>query len=281
MGSLDILTQAAIGIAVAVSSGPTDSPGSAASAGRDDTVARAASRRVFFGHQSVGTNVLDGVSRLARDASVAVVIADPGQSLPPGRGGFEQVLVADNGDPLRKLASFEEALASASLGLDVALVKFCYVDFTAGTNVQAIFEAYRKTLDRLARRHPGVTFVHVTVPLTTIQTGPKAWVKRLLGRAPGGVTENARRTEFNELLRRTYLDREPVFDLARVESTLPDGTAANEMLDGKPVPYLVPAYSDDGGHLNAEGKARAARALLSVLASLPPRTGDRAPVLSP
>jgi lysophospholipase L1-like esterase len=43
---------------------------------------------------------------------------------------------------------------------------------------------------------------------------------------------------------------------------------------GRTVPSLVPAYSEDGGHLNVEGQGRAARALLEVLADLPERPGS-------
>lgn len=58
-----------------------------------------------------------------------------------------------------------------------------------------------------------------------VQTGWKALVKRLLGRAPYGTVENVRREEYSRLLRQAYAGREPVFDLARVESTAPDGRA--------------------------------------------------------
>ena len=41
---------------------------------------------------------------------------------------------------------------------------------------------------------------------------------------------------------------------------------------GARVPVLVPAYSDDGGHLNRVGRLRAARQLVSVIASAPAGT---------
>jgi len=47
------------------------------------------------------------------------------------------------------------------------------------------------------REVPAVTFVHVTVPLTIVQTGAKAWLKRRLGKAPWGEQENVVRHRFN------------------------------------------------------------------------------------
>jgi hypothetical protein len=123
----------------------------------------------------------------------------------------------------------------------------------------------------LRAKHPATTFVHVTLPLTEEQGGAKALAKRLLGRAPGGTIENVRREEYNTLLRRAYAGREPLFDLARIESTAPDGSAVKVRWNGREAPALAAVYTDDGGHLNAAGRLRAARELVSVLAAIPVR----------
>jgi len=60
------------------------------------------------------------------------------------------------------------------------------------------------------------------------------------------------RGEFNRLLRERYAE-DPIFDLAAVTSTYPDGRRETFTLDGKTYESLVPAYTDDGGHLNAVG----------------------------
>jgi hypothetical protein len=153
--------------------------------------------------------------------------------------------------------------------VEVALVKFCYVDFSADTDAKALFARYRASIDVLRSRHPGTTFVHVTAPLTEVQGGAKGLLKRLLGRAPYGTVENVRREEYNALLRETYGGREPIFDLARIESVAPDGTAVTTQWKGRVVPAMAPVFTEDGGHLNAAGKLRAARELVSVLAALP------------
>jgi hypothetical protein len=227
-------------------------------------------RSVFFGHQSVGRNLLDGVKVLAERSGVPVRIVETASiaGVPPGT--FAHGAMPENGNPLLKLQSFEKALAaSAADGVDIALVKFCYVDIEAGTDVPALFAAYQSTLASLKARYPRTTFVHVTSPLTTVQGGIKAFVKRLLGRPPAGVAENARREEFNALLRQATRGKEPLFDLALAESTRPDGRPETFEWNGRPVPALVPAYTSDGGHLDGEGRLRAARLLISVLASAP------------
>ncbi len=178
------------------------------------------------------------------------------------------VRVPENGDPLRKLRSFEEAMAAQGAGADIALLKFCYADIKAETDARALFDGYRASMARLAARHRGTVFVHVSVPLTTVQRGPKALVKRLLGRHPYGTVENVRREEYNALLRAAYLGREPFFDLARVESTAPGGAPVTVDWGGRPAPALAREYTDDGGHLNAAGRLRAARELLEVLGGI-------------
>ena len=239
---------------------------------------RIAQRRIFFGHQSVGVNLLDGIKQLATSVGVPIrVIEVPTASGVP-QATIGHTFVARNRDPLQKLQSFEHAFGQQPTGLDIALMKFCYVDITADTDAKALFARYRATIDDLRAKNPGTTFVHVTAPLTNVQSGLKESLKKLIGRAPYGTIENIRREEYNALLRHAYQGREPVFDLARAESIAPDGTAATVEWQGSIAPVMAPAYTDDGGHLNAAGKLRAARELISVLAAIPGRMVSGGPV---
>jgi hypothetical protein len=226
--------------------------GAAADLSLRSELERIARLRVFFAHQSVGANLLDGLQTLSEREGLPVQL--------------HHMLVPENGDPLKKLRSFEQAM-EARAGLDVALLKFCYVDIKADTDARALFAQYRATMERLRAMHPGTTFVHVTLPLTDVQGGIKALAKRALGRHPYGTIENLRREEYNALLRAEYRGREPIFDLARVESTAPDGSAVRMTWRGSAAPAMAPEYTDDGGHLNGAGKLRAARELVSVLAA--------------
>jgi len=228
-------------------------------------LAQVAGKRIYFAHQSVGGNLLDGVAMLSREADVPLRIVETPSAAGLAPGTWGHFFVPENGDPLRKLANFKKALGSGSAA-DIALVKFCYVDIDAATDAATLFTRYQETIAQLRARNPQTTFVHVTLPLTTAQTGWKALAKRLLGRAPYGTIENVRREQYNALMRRAYAGREPLFDLARVESTAPDGSAVTVAWDGAVAPAMASVYTDDGGHLNETGRLVAARALLAVLA---------------
>ena len=69
------------------------------------------------------------------------------------------------------------------------------------------------------------------------------------------------------MIRQTYVGKDTVFDLARAESRNPDGSAYTVEWKNQSVPAMVPAYSDDGGHLNATGQRQAAREFIAVLAN--------------
>jgi hypothetical protein len=237
----------------------------AADPGLHADLERLARERIYFAHQSVGANLLQGVAELAAAAGVPVRIvrADRADDVPPA--AFGHTFVPENGQPFEKLRNFRAALGSAPI--DVALLKFCYVDIERDTDVKALFSAYRQTIEELRRSHPGTVFVHVTLPLTSEPAGWKALAKRLLGRSPAGMAENLRREEYNRMVREAYAGREPLFDLARVESTAPDGTPVRERWRGVAAPALAGQYTDDGGHLNADGRRRAARKLIAVLAA--------------
>lgn len=230
--------------------------------GLADDVQKLASRRVFFGHQSVGANIVDGVN----DVTSGKLPVHEGRTPAPG---LVHTLVGQNESPLSKLADFEAALGTLGGQADIALFKFCYVDFAANTDVEQLFADYLALHQRLRAKYPSITFVHVTVPLTVVPQGPMAWLKKTVSRKePWGTRENEVRHRFNTLLRER-LAGQPLFDLAALEATRPDGTAATWQRDGRTLPMLVAEYSGDGQHLNSVGRRRVAEALLTFLARLP------------
>lgn len=216
--------------------------------------------RVVFAHQSVGQNILDGIQALAKQGGIAVPIEK--SRGPITHAGITHFFVGENGDPVSKLKDFSMAMSSgAAHGADIALVKFCYLDFTSHSDALGAGQQYIATLDRLSQQFPKVTFVAVTAPLTVAQSGPKAWIKRLLGRTPSGYADNARRLEFNNLLRARYEKGGRLFDLARIEAT---GAERIEH-EGKPIEVLNPAYTYDDGHLNAQAEQMVAAQLIEFL----------------
>ncbi|AGC44531.1 hypothetical protein MYSTI_03218 [Myxococcus stipitatus DSM 14675] len=244
----------------------------AATPGSSAPLEKLSSRRIFFGHQSVGGNLLEGVQRLPASsqgpAPRIIEVKSPTESVAPGT--LAHAMVGQNEKPESKIADFERMMDSGlAKTTDVAFFKFCYIDFNGATDSRALFEKYRASMEGLKARHPNTTFVHVTAPLTTVQRGAKAWLKELLGRPVWGIAENVQRETFNELMRKTYGGKEPLFDLARLESTAPDGSRETYELNGQAWPAMVPGYSDDGGHLNATGQERLAQELMNFLANLP------------
>lgn len=242
------------------------------SAGLEDELLVLAGSRIFFGHQSVGMNLLAGIREISAAQANPLRISEVGADLPPGVLGH--AFLAENGNPGLKLRSFERAL-DAGIGAvaDVAFIKLCYADFAADTDPTAVFSKYRTTLNGLRRRYPTVVFAHITVPLTTVRrrASAGATVKAILGQVPRKVLENSRREEFNDLLRRAYADSSLVFDLAVLESTTPDGSRELHRGDGRLIPALCAGYTDDGGHLNAAASAQIGRALVAFLATVVPR----------
>jgi hypothetical protein len=229
-------------------------------------IANVASRRIYFGHQSVGGNILDGVKAVAGGA-LSIVESREAEAL--AKPAIAHVLVGKNEAPLTKLVDFEQAMERIGDGAEIALLKFCYVDFDPSTDVPGLFSKYRDLLTRLRARYPKTIFVHVTTPLTTTQTGIKAWLKHLMGRPAGGEIENAQRERFNSLLRSNYAT-EPIFDLARIEATRSDGSMQSFTLEGTVVPSLAPEHTGDGGHLNAAAQRLVGSSLIQFLAALPP-----------
>jgi hypothetical protein len=224
-----------------------------------------AQRRILFGHQSVGANVLDGVARLAHEqpaAGLRIAAADA----PLDGPALAHLLIGQNERPLSKIAHFDWLMASrAGEWAEIAFFKFCYADINAATDVPGLFESYRRAHEARKARHPRTIFVHLTVPLTSVQRGAKGWLKKMTGSAAWGERENVKRSEYNELLRRSYSGIEPIFDLARLESA---GEGASFVRDGRRYESLASGYSSDGGHLNPTGQVAIAAQLVDFLAAL-------------
>jgi hypothetical protein len=237
----------------------------------DSAKAALAGQRIFFGHQSVGANIMQGVSELVgANQGLKLQVVGPGEAWPASGGFFAHGKVGSNGAPSSKTDDFAKQMAEG-LGsrVGVAFHKYCYIDFPEGTDPGKIFGHYRDTMARLRAKYPAVIFVHVTVPVTVVQTGPKAVVKRMLGRAPGGYADNIRREQFNALMRREYAGPEPLFDLAAIESADAEGTQQQFEFKGQTGLALFPPYASDGRHLGDLGRRRVAEELLVLLASIP------------
>jgi hypothetical protein len=233
-----------------------------------DTRARLSSVRLLFGHQSVGRNVLSGIRELARSGpTVGLGIAplDTSAPVPPGVSHFE---VGTNGDPDSKGAAFARALSEQAADSVLAGYELCYLDFTTTSDADAIFANYQRVMEGVRARHPTVRLVHFTVPLTVEEPWAKGIVKRLLGRSTT-QSLNAKRADFNGRMRAAYDGREPLFDLARAESTLEDGRRIATVLHGREVESLAPEFAADEGHLNERGRRIVASRFLAFLATLP------------
>ena len=142
------------------------------------------------------------------------------------------------------------------------------MDIRADTDAQKVFADYENTMSHLKKTYPKTTFIHVTVPLTSLQSGIKAFVKKVIGRPLSGVDDNIKRNQFNDLLRKEHDGKEPVFDLAKIESTFRDRGRSSFTKDGKTYFSMVSDYTYDSGHLNELGRKIAAEQLLVLLARL-------------
>lgn len=231
-------------------------------------------KKIYFGHQSVGYNIVDGLKDIMKENPAIklniVHAADPDAFKMPV---FAHSFVGQNTKPDSKVDDFAR-LMEQGIGnkADIAFLKFCYVDVDEKTDVQKVFDYYKNRLAQLKGKYPNTTFVHFTMPLVSKQAGPKIWlknlIKKIIGRPISNISINIKRNQFNDMLKKEYEGKEPVFDLARIESTLSDGTRLSLTKDGATFYSMLPEYTYDGGHLNEKGRKIAAQELLLFLANL-------------
>ena len=155
--------------------------------------------------------------------------------------------------------------------LDYAMFKFCYIDINRNTDVSALFEYYRKTINDVKKKYPDLKICHITAPIrhspSDFITQLKELVGRVIGKQNNSKLDNAKRGDYNRLLLTHYSD-EPIFDLAKAEATYPDGRENTFKMNGKVYYSLITEYTYDGGHMNESGRKKIATDFTLFLSSL-------------
>jgi len=224
-------------------------------------------KKFFFGHQSVGDNIVEGlydIKNSESDLQLNIIeTSNPKKFTGPA---FYHGRVGINSEPASKNTDFIKLMKNGGgRKLDIAFFKYCYVDIKSATDVETVFSRYKVDMQLLKEQFPKVRFIHVTVPLTIVQRGFRVLIKKAINRKIGGYDDNIRRNEYNDLLRAEYSKREPIFDIAFIESTYQDGSKSSFSHHGKRYFSLVPDYSKDGRHLNNYGRSVVAGKLIEFL----------------
>jgi len=228
-----------------------------------------ANTKIFFGHQSVGGNILDGVADvLAEHPRIPLRVVEAERPVDVAGAALVHARLGTNGDPAGKAGEFASRM-TGGLGEagGIAMFKLCYVDFDHRTDVDAVFQAYQANVEQVRASQPDTRIVHITTPVTIRREPFKDFLRKVLGK-PTYADVDRLRARYNELLRSAYDGKDPIFDLARIEATRPDGSLEAVRQGGDTVLNLVPAYTDDGSHLNQDGRRRVAEQLLVFLAGV-------------
>ena len=228
-------------------------------------------KKIYFGHKSVGNNIMAGVNDLLNEnTKIKLNIVETDNASDFNTGIFAHSKAGENSNPDSKIDAFLKIMENG-IGnqADIAFFKFCFVDIKSGTNVKRLFNYYKDTMQTLKKKYPDTTFVHVTVPLTELKTNLKTWIRILIRKKEMWEYDNIiAQNRYNDLIRKEYTGKEPIFDLAEIESTHFNGKRSSFTRGGKIYYSLVPDFTNDGGHLNEKGRKLVAEQLLILLAQL-------------
>jgi hypothetical protein len=211
-----------------------------------------AQHRYFFGHQSVGTNLLQGFEALGQADEryrVTLQYAYQGLSDLKGPGLFDKG-VGTNFQPYEKISGFDDQVrGELKVGdnVDIAFFKLCYVDISETTDVQALAQAYATEMNALQAAFPHTTFLWTTAPLTSASDAA-----------------NVRRNQYAQAIRAlASSSSRPLFDLAALEAVSADGSRCQFQSGGSTHDRLCPEWAAAAGdaHLNLTASQRFAKVL--------------------
>ena len=118
-------------------------------------------RRIFFGHASVGYNIMDGVEKIRtrNERFAAITIRELKNRVEIDAEGIYHSVNGENGFPKSKIDGFRNILREGGVGskLDIAFFKLCYVDFDKTSDIGEIFAYYSKNMDEIRKAFPNLT----------------------------------------------------------------------------------------------------------------------------
>jgi hypothetical protein len=217
--------------------------------------------KIFFGHQSVGYNIVEGITVLKNELQDSnLIIKETKIPAELQIGVFAHAVIGRNENPKLKIDDFS-AIIRNGIGdsADIVFMKLCYVDFDKNTDITGLFNYYREAIAGLQSEYPRLKILHCTVPLNVKPSGLKGTAKKFLK-----MDRNIYINSYNNLLRDYYPDSS-LFDIAAFESVLPDGSINIYKADIK---ALANEYSSDGGHLNGYGSLMIAGELIDKLSQI-------------
>ncbi len=234
-----------------------------------DELAEIREARIFFGHQSVGANLIVGIDEICDQFKLpGINFIKPDATGNQDKGFFAYTKIGENNNPQSKCHEFERLLRNELSGsVDIAILKLCYADIDRETNVDEVFRFYKEIIDGLAEDFPSKQILAATLPLRQNHQGMSIFLRELAGRPNKSKLDNFRRNEFNRRLYEYYPPGR-LLDFATWESTKADSKREFYTMNGQKCFSLFEGYTDDGGHLNKSGRRAIAVEFIRKLADI-------------
>ena len=138
---------------------PMPIQGNVASAITTEDLIAVAHTRVFFGHQSVGMNMLNAIPAIYTDHGVSAPSIEQGRAAPAPNGGFiAHQFIGENTKPLLKIEDFNRTMRDGmGRQVDVALMKFLlarhHIQHGCRRDIRQVPRHHGRAGARLPRRH--------------------------------------------------------------------------------------------------------------------------------
>lgn len=121
----------------------------------DATWRKLSSKRIYFGHQSVGSNIIDGIRDILKEhAGLSLDILESTNPDDMKGPALIHSKLGTNFDPHSKISSFGTLMREGfGSKVDIAFFKFCYIDIFKDTDVTDIFNHYTQTMRDLKKKY--------------------------------------------------------------------------------------------------------------------------------
>ena len=110
-------------------------------------------KKIYFGHQSVGFNIIDGIKDLMKEnPQIKLNIVETSKQADFKISIFAHSAIGNNEEPISKIDAFANFMKKGLGGkADVASLKFCFVDIRSTTNIESLFNNYKNKMSLMKK----------------------------------------------------------------------------------------------------------------------------------
>ena len=122
----------------------------------ESSLKKLADQRIYFGHQSVGFNIIEGINDIMKENhQIRLKVIETNDPADMNKPIFAHSRIGKNTYPQSKIDAFASFIEKGiGKKANIAFFKLCFADIIGTTDVNRIFEFHKNTMSHVKKEYP-------------------------------------------------------------------------------------------------------------------------------